>query len=83
MIEKNHYNFARDTSVYFIYFKVARIGRYYNRIVGRGLLVMIIPTDEEMKMYVKFAPLEEWRKRAYGTELRDDAPEDMKLLALE
>lgn len=44
---------------------------------------MIIPTEEEMKMYVKFEPLEEWRKRASGTELRDDAPEDMKLLALE
>ena len=44
---------------------------------------MIIPTEEEMKMYAKFAPLEEWRKRASGTELRDDAPEDMKLLALE
>nr|DAU87925.1 MAG TPA: hypothetical protein [Caudoviricetes sp.]DAX70739.1 MAG TPA: hypothetical protein [Caudoviricetes sp.] len=44
---------------------------------------MIIPTDEEMKMYAKFEPLEKWRKRGYGTELRDDAPEDMKLLALE
>ena len=44
---------------------------------------MIIPTDEEMKMYAKFAPLQKWRKRGYGTELRDDAPEDMKLLALE
>lgn len=44
---------------------------------------MIIPTEEEMKMYVKFEPLEKWRKRSYGTELRDDAPEDMKLLALE
>lgn len=44
---------------------------------------MIIPTEEEMKMYAKFAPLEEWRKRASGTELRDDAPEDMKALALE
>ena len=44
---------------------------------------MIIPTEEEMKMYAKLAPLEEWRKRASGTELRDDAPEDMKLLALE
>lgn len=44
---------------------------------------MIIPTEEEMKMYAKFAPLEEWRKRASGTELRDDAPENMKLLALE
>ena len=44
---------------------------------------MIIPTEEEMKMYATFAPLEEWRKRASGTELRDDAPEDMKLLALE
>lgn len=44
---------------------------------------MIIPTEEEMKMYAKFAPLEEWRKRASGTELRDDAPEDMKSLALE
>ena len=44
---------------------------------------MIIPTEEEMKMYAKFEPLEKWRKRASGTELRDDAPEDMKLLALE
>lgn len=44
---------------------------------------MIIPTEEEMEMYAKFSPLEEWRKRASGTELRDDAPEDMKLLALE
>ena len=44
---------------------------------------MIIPTEEEMKMYEKFEPLEEWRKRGYGTELRDDAPEDMKALALE
>nr|DAP72370.1 MAG TPA: hypothetical protein [Caudoviricetes sp.] len=44
---------------------------------------MIIPTEEEMKMYEKFEPLEEWRKRGYGKELRDDAPEDMKLLALE
>ena len=43
---------------------------------------MIIPT-EEMKMYAKFEPLEKWRKRASGTELRDDAPEDMKSLALE
>lgn len=44
---------------------------------------MIIPTEEEMKMYAKFAPLEKWRKRGYGAELRDDAPEDMKALALE
>ena len=44
---------------------------------------MIIPTVEEMKMYEKFEPLEKWRKRGYGTELRDDAPEDMKALALE
>lgn len=44
---------------------------------------MIIPTVEEMKMYEKFEPLEKWRKRASGTELRDDAPEDMKALALE
>lgn len=44
---------------------------------------MIIPTEEEMKMYVKFEPLQKWKKRGYGRELRDDTPEDMKLLALE
>ena len=44
---------------------------------------MIIPTDEEMKMHAKFVPLQKWRKRGYGKELRDDAPEDMKALALE
>ena len=44
---------------------------------------MIIPTDEEMKMYAKFEQLQKWKKRGYGRELRDDAPEDMKLLALE
>ena len=44
---------------------------------------MIIPTEEEMKMYAKFEPLQKWEKRGYGRELRDDTPEDMKLLALE
>lgn len=44
---------------------------------------MIIPTEEEMKMYAKFEPLQKWKKRGYGRELRDDTPEDMKLLALE
>lgn len=44
---------------------------------------MIIPTEEEMKMYAKFEPLRKWKKRGYGRELRDDTPEDMKLLALE
>lgn len=44
---------------------------------------MIIPTEEEMKMYAKFKPLQKWKKRGYGRELRDDTPEDMKLLALE
>ena len=44
---------------------------------------MIIPTEEEMEMHAKFVPLQKWRKRGYGKELRDDAPEDMKLLALE
>lgn len=44
---------------------------------------MIIPTEEEMKMYTKFEPLQKWKKRGYGRELRDDTPEDMKLLALE
>lgn len=44
---------------------------------------MIIPTEEEMKMYAKFEPLQKWKKRGYGRELRDDTPEDMKELALE
>lgn len=44
---------------------------------------MIIPTEEEMEMYAKFAPLQKWKKRGFGRELRDDTPEDMKALALE
>lgn len=44
---------------------------------------MIIPTEEEMKMCAKFEPLQKWKKRGYGRELRDDTPEDMKALALE
>lgn len=44
---------------------------------------MIIPTEEEMKMYEKFEPLQKWKKYGFGRELRDDTPEDMKLLALE
>lgn len=44
---------------------------------------MIIPTEEEMKMHAKFEPLQKWKKRGYGRELRDDTPEDMKALALE
>ena len=44
---------------------------------------MIIPTEEEMKMYAKFEPLQKWKKRGYSRELRDDTPEDMKALALE
>lgn len=44
---------------------------------------MIIPTEEEMKMYEKFEPLQKWKKHGFGRELRDDTPEDMKLLALE
>lgn len=44
---------------------------------------MIIPTEEEMEMYEKFEPLQKWKKYGFGKELRDDAPEDMKALALE